>query len=217
MTEQKIAKIHMRTIEIGKINPAKYNPRIDLQPGDPDYEKIKNSVHGFGYTDPLILNEHNGVLISGHQRLKILKEMGYTHVDVSVVEIQDEKKEKSMNMAMNNIRGREDTVKLKEIFEEFDVYDELIALAGYEQEEFDNIKGFEEQVDTGEIGPTPSERKKVYDEGAIKQIVLYYTGDEYEKRIQAFADIAERNNLENNTDVVDFLLELYEKNRDKTA
>lgn len=144
MSEQKIAKINMRTVEIDKITVAKYNPRIDLQPGDPDYDKIKNSVDGFGYTDPLILNEHNGVLISGHQRLKVLKEKGYTHVDVSIVDIKDEMKEKSMNMAMNNIRGREDRQKLSDIFKQFDVYDDLVALAGYEEEEFEKIKNFEE-------------------------------------------------------------------------
>lgn len=34
----------IRTIPIELINPAAYNPRIDLQPGDPVYEKLKRSI-----------------------------------------------------------------------------------------------------------------------------------------------------------------------------
>ncbi len=34
----------IRTILIELINPAAYNPRIDLQPGDPAYEKLKRSI-----------------------------------------------------------------------------------------------------------------------------------------------------------------------------
>jgi len=208
----KIAKLSMKTVPIKSINPATYNPRVDLKPEDPEYQKIKNSLVGFGYIDPLIFNEHNNVLISGHQRLKILKEQGYTHVDVSIVKITDPNKEKSMNMAMNNIMGKEDPMKLKAIFVEFGDYNEHISLAGYEKEEFENVKNFEESVDTGEIGKTPAERKTVYDAGAIKQIVLYFTGEEYEDVIVRLSKIAEKMELENNTEVFMEILGSYEKN-----
>nr|WP_242466893.1 hypothetical protein [Brevibacillus brevis] len=41
---------------VSKINPASYNPRIDLQPGDIEYEKLKRSFQEFGYVEPLILD-----------------------------------------------------------------------------------------------------------------------------------------------------------------
>ncbi len=31
-------------IPISQLNPAAYNPRKDLQPGDPEYEKLKRSM-----------------------------------------------------------------------------------------------------------------------------------------------------------------------------
>ena len=34
-------------IKIEKLNPAEYNPRKDLKPGDPEYEKLKNSILTF--------------------------------------------------------------------------------------------------------------------------------------------------------------------------
>ena len=39
----KIEKIH-----ISKLNPAEYNPRKDLQPGDAEYEKLKRSRQQLG-------------------------------------------------------------------------------------------------------------------------------------------------------------------------
>jgi len=37
----------IETIPIEKINPARYNPRRDLRPGDSEYEKLKKSIMAF--------------------------------------------------------------------------------------------------------------------------------------------------------------------------
>ena len=37
--------MNLRRISVEKLKPAKYNPRKDLRPGDPAYEKIKRSLH----------------------------------------------------------------------------------------------------------------------------------------------------------------------------
>lgn len=44
-------------IEISKLNPAKYNPRKDLKPGDTEYEKLKRSILEFEYIEPIIWNK----------------------------------------------------------------------------------------------------------------------------------------------------------------
>ena len=41
---------------IADLTPADYNPRKDLRPGDPDYEKLKRSLTEFGYVEPVILS-----------------------------------------------------------------------------------------------------------------------------------------------------------------
>ena len=88
--------MEIQKIPISKINPAKYNPRLDLQPGDPDYEKLKKSMQEFDLVEPLIWNKRSGNLVGGHQRLKILVEQGKNEVDVSVVDLPDSK-EKALN------------------------------------------------------------------------------------------------------------------------
>jgi hypothetical protein len=34
----------IKKIAVSEINPALYNPRVDLKPGDMEYEKLKNSI-----------------------------------------------------------------------------------------------------------------------------------------------------------------------------
>ena len=58
-------RIEKKTVE--QLIPADYNPRKDLKPGDPEYDKLKRSLEQFGYVDPLIWNEKTGTLCGGHQ------------------------------------------------------------------------------------------------------------------------------------------------------
>lgn len=109
----------MRTERIGidRMHPAAYNPRVDLQPGDPEYEHIKSSIEEFGYIDPIIWNERTGNIVGGHQRYKILVEQGNTELDVVVVDM-DEQTEKAANMALNKAVGLWDEAKVKDLLEE---------------------------------------------------------------------------------------------------
>ena len=79
----------MKTMPIAELKPADYNPRKDLQPGDPEYDKLKRSLTEFGYVEPAIWNKTTGNIVGGHQRLKVLEDLGHTDVDVIVVELDE--------------------------------------------------------------------------------------------------------------------------------
>ena len=83
----------IKSMNIADLKPAKYNPRKDLKPGDKEYEQLKKSIVAFGYVDPIIVNSRNNVVIGGHQRLKVLAELGNTKVDVSIVDLDENKRE----------------------------------------------------------------------------------------------------------------------------
>ncbi len=130
--------MNIETIPINKINPAPYNPRRDLQPGDPEYEKLKKSLAEFDLVEPLIWNSRTGNLVGGHQRLKILQARGDKDVEVSVVDLP-EKKEKALNLALNKISGEWDYPKLKDILEELDTGGFDMEITGFDDSEIEDL------------------------------------------------------------------------------
>ena len=129
----------IRKVLVSEINPAAYNPRINLQPGDPDYEKLKKSITTFGYVEPLVWNERTKTLISGHQRLKILIEQGIPEIEVSVVDLSPEQ-EKALNLALNKIRGDWDEDKLAVLLEDLKKTPDFdLALTAFDSPEISRI------------------------------------------------------------------------------
>ena len=49
--------MEIRKVPISLLNAAPYNPRKDLQPGDPEYQKIARSIEKYGCVEPIIWNE----------------------------------------------------------------------------------------------------------------------------------------------------------------
>jgi ParB-like chromosome segregation protein Spo0J len=80
-----------------------------LKPGDPEYEKLLRSVEEFGYVEPIIWNERTGNIVGGHQRFKVLMQLGYTEVQCVVLDI-DDAREKALNIALNKIVGEFDNI-----------------------------------------------------------------------------------------------------------
>ena len=118
--------------------PADYNPRKDLKPGDPEYEKLKRSIEQFGYVEPVIWNEKTGRVVGGHQRLKVLTDMGINEVDVVVVDM-DTEKEKALNIALNKISGEWDTEKLALVIADLQGTDFDVSLTGFDPEELEDL------------------------------------------------------------------------------
>lgn len=122
---------------LSDLHPAEYNPRQELHPGDPAYEKIARSIEEFGYVDPLVVNQ-DGTVIGGHQRLRVLKDMGAEEADVVVLDL-DKEREKALNIALNKITGEWDPVKLTEVIGDLDLEDYDLTLTGYTEKELEAI------------------------------------------------------------------------------
>jgi DNA modification methylase len=123
-------------IERKKINELKEfpgNPRIiDLR----TFEKLKRSIHEFGYVEPLVWNEATGHVVGGNQRLKALKSLGIDEVEVVVVNLS-EAQEKILNLALNRIQGEWDYNLLKEILIDIENLEGDLDLTGFTDEELE--------------------------------------------------------------------------------
>lgn len=123
---------------VADLLPAQYNPRKDLKPGDDEYEKLKRSITEFGYVEPVIWNQTTGRVVGGHQRLKVLQEMGMTEIDCVIIEVSEEK-EKALNIALNKISGDWDTDKLALLITDLQGSDFDVSLTGFEPDEIDAL------------------------------------------------------------------------------
>ena len=123
--------MEVKFMSVRDINPAPYNPRRDLRPGDEDYEKLIKSIDEFGCVEPLVWNKRTGNLVGGHQRFKVLLARGNKKVPVSVVDLPLER-EKALNIALNKISGEWDNQKLASLLDELTkLPDFAIELTGF--------------------------------------------------------------------------------------
>jgi ParB-like chromosome segregation protein Spo0J len=59
--------MQLEKLAVGRLHAAAYNPRKDLTPGDPEFEKLKNSILTYGYVEPVIVNKQTGyTVVGGH-------------------------------------------------------------------------------------------------------------------------------------------------------
>lgn len=139
----------IQTLKISKLNPSKYNPRKDLKPGDPEYDKLKKSIMEFSAVEPIVWNKRSGNVIGGHQRLKILKELGHKEAEVSVVSLPDDR-EKALNVMLNNpnAQGEWDIPMLKDLLIELDTGAFDMEITGFDAKELEDLL-----VKTGAVPP----------------------------------------------------------------
>lgn len=128
----------VQTIPLERMNPAPYNPRVKLEPGDEGYESLKGSMEEFGCLEPIVWNGATGNIIGGHRRYDVLMAYGDTETDAVVVVEPDLIREKWMNLALNKISGRFDDELLRENLEELQEQVDL-AVAGFNTAEVEEL------------------------------------------------------------------------------
>lgn len=132
-------EMNIRKFKLSDLNPAKYNPRKALKPGDPEFEKLKRSITEFGYVELIVINvANNNTVISGHQRLAVLKDIGETEVECVVVELNDAD-EKALNVAMNKVSGDWDTQKLADLMDSLKELDYDLGKTGFDPPEIEQL------------------------------------------------------------------------------
>ncbi len=131
-------QIQITQVSIKELNPAAYNPRKhDKQSAD----QLKESITKFGLVDPIIANEapeRKNVVIGGHFRLEVAKEMGFETIPVVYVNIPDIEKEKELNLRLNKNTGEWDWSLLADFDSAF------LDSVGFSSEELDEIFAIED-------------------------------------------------------------------------
>lgn len=163
MSNQNIAIV---TVPVSSLKPATYNPRKWNKDQE---EALQESIKRFGIVDPIIANkakDRHHVVIGGHFRLKVAKDLGYTDIPVVYVDIPEIEREKELNLRLNKNTGSFDFKLLAEFDKAF------LSDVGFSSEEMDEIFA---------IDPTPEtfDLNKELDKLNIKNLTVK-KGDVYE-------------------------------------
>lgn len=131
--------MRIERIGINQLNAAAYNPRVELRPGDPVYDSLKRSVETFGFLQPIIVNRRTDTVVGGHQRLTVLKDLGYEKVDAVFVDLSVEQK-KALNLTLNKTVGAWDEPKLAQLLAEFEDFPDFdVQLTGFDDGEIRDL------------------------------------------------------------------------------
>lgn len=116
--------------QISDLAPASYNPR---KLSESQAKQLTDSILRFDLADPVIINSNN-TIIGGHQRLKILREMGVKEVAVRIPDRElTEAEERELNLRLNKNLGDWDF----DLLAGFDK--DLLADVGFESSDLDKI------------------------------------------------------------------------------
>jgi DNA modification methylase len=134
----KMDSLKIEDVSVTALQSALYNPRKWSADA---IRNLTQSIKQFGLVDPIIVNSspnRKNIVIGGHFRLKIAKELKYKMVPVVYVNIPDENREKELNLRLNKNTGDWD-FKLLADFDQ-----SILAGIGFSSEELDDIFGLDE-------------------------------------------------------------------------
>lgn len=126
-------EVSIQYISVGALLQAEYNPR---KWDEVAVKQLSESIKRFGLIDPIIVNgapNRKNVVIGGHFRLEVAKNLGIEKVPVVYVNIPNIQKEKELNLRLNRNTGEWDF----ELLKDFDV--ELLLDVGFDDNDLSHI------------------------------------------------------------------------------
>ena len=148
---------------IDSLIEAEYNPR---QLTKDQYSNIRDSIKRFGIVDPIIINknkERKNIIIGGHQRVKIARDLKIIEIPCIEVDLTYEK-ERELNVRLNRNNGEWDFDLLADNFD----IDELLNWGFNEKEILGSEK---EEIIEPEIEISP----ELFE--AHNYVVLYFDNE----------------------------------------
>lgn len=163
-------KIETVLVKVTDLVSSEYNPR---KWSKEQVEQLKESIVRFGIVDPIIANSadnRRNIVIGGHFRLEVAKQLGYKEIPVVYVNIPEVEREKELNLRLNKNQGEFDYSLLAKFDEN------LLKDIGFGSEEIDNI--FDVDDSNTEIFDLEKELKKLkIDQINFQKGDVYALGD----------------------------------------
>jgi hypothetical protein len=191
-----------KVMKLTELKENKSNPRVIK---DDKFKKLVKSIKEFPKMlemRPIVVDKDN-VVLGGNMRLKACKDAGLTEVPVLSAEHLTLEEQQQFIVKDNLSYGEWDWDSLTKDFD-------MTALTewGMDVPSF-NMNIMEPEVDYSVLG----DKMETYINNAIKQIVLYYETKQYKQVLEKLDEISKSQELNDNTEVVDFLIDFYEQHK----
>ena len=200
-----MTKTKLATIELRKIKDLKNwedNPRIILEE---DFKRLGEQIDKLGMYKTLLVNQDN-IVLGGNQRLRHLKNKGYDEAYCSIVHTNSVAEMLEYSLSDNDQAGVSDDLKLAEMVTLNPIQTDLYKIQSNVLRPLGSIVN---PIDPTTLGGGEEQDQSKLDEqldgylqGNIKQIVLYYSAEEYANIVNMLANIGRERDLESHTDVI---------------
>jgi DNA modification methylase len=170
----KTATICIERKRLSELEAHPRNPRRHPDPGTSEWQSLALSLE-HDYFDPIVWNRRNGLLVSGHLRVKVLLDLGYEEADVSVVDY-DEETHLARLLAANKLQGQDDRGSLIDVLEELQSGGLDLGIAGYTEGEIEELLGMRNEPEVQEDGFDADAEVAAIEEPVTKPGDLYILG-----------------------------------------
>jgi hypothetical protein len=190
----------IKIVKIGEIKPNPTNPRVIK---DAKFKQLVQSINDFPEMlklRPIIVNK-DMVVLGGNMRLKACKETGLKEVPIIIASELTEEQQREFTIKDNVGYGEWDWDELANNWDILDLKEWGLDIPNFNIE--DNS---EPEIDKDLLGNALDR----YLNNNIKQIVLYFENEYFEKTMNRLDTIAKANDLQDNSQVLLLLLEKYE-------
>ena len=128
-----ITDLKIEYIDVKKLLPNEYNPKSMTKE---EHDKIQESIEGFGMVEPIVVNKAKGrenIIIGGHQRWQIHRELGIDKIPVVYVDVPDIADEQELCLSLTRKTGHIDWDKLANISED------ILKNSGFDEKDIDQM------------------------------------------------------------------------------
>ena len=190
-------------IQVVKIKDIKNNPNNPRIIKDDKFKKLVASIREFPKMleiRPIVVND-DMIVLGGNMRLKAIKELGLT--EAPIIKISDLTDEQQRQFIIKDNAG-------------FGEWDWNMLANEWDNDELKkwalDIPSFNLLIEEPEIDKDLlSNAMDIYINNTIKQIVLYFENDKYIEVLNSLNSIAENEGLNDNSEVVEFLIDKHLK------
>jgi len=215
-------EVRVEWVALAELRRAPRNPKLHAG------QEIERSIERFGYVAPLIMDERTGRLVAGHGRLDALEAIKKARKDAPArikrradgewmvpvlrgVSFNSDAEAEAYLLADNRLTeaGGWDREMLADVLGGLlDHGEESLIGVGYTAED---ARKLEEALETGvDGGPQPEDLLKTYLENPVKQVVLYFSGEEYDRVVTRLEKVRKHAKAADNTEAFLALLATWE-------